>query len=97
MYCIKFESRWDVLTNQECVDFLHERLYREEPLSLRQALTELLDRCLCPDAYSFIIILFVVLSIAPFLSRDSVNESESASDPNPHSASEEASESGDVA
>jgi len=44
---------WDVMTNQEAIDFIRERIItREEPMSLKQALTELLDRCLCPDAHT---------------------------------------------
>jgi serine/threonine protein phosphatase PrpC len=40
---------WDVMTNQEVVDFVRVRMQRRRGASISEIVEELLDKCISPD------------------------------------------------
>ena len=43
---------WDCMTNQECVDFISERLKKDPNYKLSKIIEEMFDSIIAPDIYS---------------------------------------------
>lgn len=55
---IACDGIWDCLTNQECCDFISERLKKDPKVKLSKIIEDMFDNIIANDLYSGFLILF---------------------------------------